>query len=136
MRAEFETRPNLETGFEPVDWNAVDEAIARAHRLRAEAFAEHASRAARALAGWLRRLIGAVPRTRRRRADTHALMRLDDRLLADIGLRRSDIKAAVYGDVPLRVARQEQPERPTPTRPLADGQPEPGTPEQALDRAA
>lgn len=133
MRAEFETKPNRETGFGPVDWRAVDEAIAQARRLRAEAFAEHASRAARALSGWVRWLIGAAPRMRRRRADTHALMRLDDRLLADIGLRRSDIKAAIYGDVPLRVARQEPPE---PTRPLAEVRPERGTPEQELDRAA
>jgi uncharacterized protein YjiS (DUF1127 family) len=136
MRAEFETRPNLEQGFGPVDGKAVDEAIARARRLRAEAFAEHASRAGRAVAGWLGWLIGAARPMRRRRADTRALMRLDDRLLADIGLRRSDIKAAIYGDVPLGVARQEQPERPAPARPPAGGRPAPGAPEHELDRAA
>ena len=136
MRAEFETRPNLERGFEPVAWKGVDEAIARAHRLRAEAFAEHAGRAARALRSWLRRLIGSAFRTRRHRADTDGLMRLDDRLLADIGLRRSDIKAAVYGDAPLRAARPEEAERLARNRALPAAQPEPGTSEQKFDQAA
>lgn len=136
MRADFETRPNLETRLGPVDWHAIEQAVARARRLRAEAFAEHAGRTARALAGWAARAIGAVARMRQRRADTRALMTLDDRLLADIGLSRTDIKAAVYNGAPLRAAQRDEGHGPAPIHRLATRQPAPSAPERHLDRAA
>jgi uncharacterized protein YjiS (DUF1127 family) len=131
MRAEFETRPGPEAGFGPVEWKSVDEAIMRARRLRAEALAEHTGHAVRALAGWAARLLGRIRQARRRRAETHALMMLDDRLLADIGLKRSDVTAAVYGDVPLRPAPVRRPSHPiSARRPLRDA------PEEEFGRAA
>jgi uncharacterized protein YjiS (DUF1127 family) len=136
MRAEFETRSSPEAGFGPVGWKTVDEAIARARRLRAEALAEHTGRAAGALAGWAARLLGRIRQARRRRADTHALMMLDDRLLADLGLKRSDVTAAAYGDVPLRATRPEPAQAPAELHQLPARQPRPGTPESDLGRAA
>jgi uncharacterized protein YjiS (DUF1127 family) len=136
MRAEFETRSSPAAGFGPVDWKVVDEAILRARRLRAEALAEHISHAARLLAGWVAGLLGRIRHARRRRADTVALMTLDNRLLDDIGLKRSDVTAAAYGDVPLRAARPEPVRRPAEVHPLPAREPQPGARAKDLGRAA
>lgn len=56
--------------------------IAEARRLRAELIRDLFRR----LSGWLRR-----------RADVARLQRLDDRMLKDIGIGRSEIEAAVQG---------------------------------------
>ena len=45
--------------------------------------------AVRRLAGSVASLLGRMRQARRRRADTRALMMLDDRLLADLGLKRA-----------------------------------------------
>ena len=136
MRAEFETRSSCEAGLGPVDRKAMDEAIARAPRLRAEGLAGHISRAARLLAGSVARLLRGIRHARRRRADAHALMMLDDRLLADLGLKRSDVTAAVYGDVPLRAARPEPVRRPTEVHPLPAHPPRGDAREKDLGQAA
>jgi uncharacterized protein YjiS (DUF1127 family) len=136
MRAEFETRPSPGAGFGPVEWKAVDEAILRARRLRVEALAEHTSHGARALAGWVTRLLGRIRQARRRRADTRLLMMLDDRLLADVGLKRSDVTAAVYGDVPLRAARPEPVRRSAEIHSLPAREPQPDAHKQDVGRAA
>jgi uncharacterized protein YjiS (DUF1127 family) len=48
------------------------------------------------------RLLGAVRlwRTPRRRAGLHDLMHMSDRMLADIGVRRADVHAAMSGLMP------------------------------------
>jgi uncharacterized protein YjiS (DUF1127 family) len=43
------------------------------------------------LAGAMKRLIGWMAKKRRSRRDTHALAALNERQLADIGLRRGDV---------------------------------------------
>ena len=136
MRAEFETRSSPAAGFGPLDWKAADEAILRVRRLRAEALAKHTSHAARRLAGWVARLLRGIRHSRRRRADAHALMMLDDRLLADLGLKRSDVTAAAYGDVPLRATRPEPVRRPAEVHPLPARQPQGDALEKDLGRAA
>jgi uncharacterized protein YjiS (DUF1127 family) len=136
MRAQFEARPSSRASFGPVGWEAMDEAIARARRLRAEALAEHTSRTARALAGSVARLLGRMREARRRRADTRALMMLDDRLLADLGLKRSDVTAAAYGDVPLRATRPEPARRPAELHQLPARQAPADPREKDLGRAA
>jgi uncharacterized protein YjiS (DUF1127 family) len=52
----------------------------------------------------LLRLFGAGRHRRapRRRADLHDLMHMSDRMLADIGVRRADVHAALSGLVPAR----------------------------------
>jgi uncharacterized protein YjiS (DUF1127 family) len=76
----------------------MDEAVARARRLRAEAVRAWA----RLLSGWLRmHVVEPVRRAHQRRRDLDVLMTLDERTLADIGVQRSQIKALVYSGAPL-----------------------------------
>jgi uncharacterized protein YjiS (DUF1127 family) len=63
---------------------------------------------ARLLDGVARLIRGCVRRLaerRRRRAGLHAWMTMDPRLLADIGVRRSDVHAVVYAGVPIERLR-------------------------------
>jgi uncharacterized protein YjiS (DUF1127 family) len=46
-------------------------------------------------------------RARRRKRDLCRLRSLDDRLLADVGLRRSDVEAVLYGQMPLDQLRRQ-----------------------------
>ncbi len=52
---------------------------------------------------WIRQLLSRSDRSRRpirgRRGDLHALLSLDDRILADIGLRRAEVAAAASGQL-------------------------------------
>jgi uncharacterized protein YjiS (DUF1127 family) len=91
---------------------------AEAHRLRAEAIAEGLHRVwtntRRIIAGAIgrggpplaqlvrRSLLEPYARRRRRRLAIAGLRALDDRLLADIGLRRNEIELAVDGRLPPR----------------------------------
>jgi uncharacterized protein YjiS (DUF1127 family) len=91
---------------------------AEAHRLRAEAIAEGMHRVwtntRRIIAGAIgrggpplaqlvrRSLLEPYARRRRRRLAIAGLRALDDRLLADIGLRRNEIELAVDGRLPPR----------------------------------
>lgn len=67
---------------------------ALAHRLRSDAFFRALERPARAVG---RHVIAPLRRWRRARATYHALAELDDRLLKDIGVSRSDIRAISQG---------------------------------------
>ena len=64
---------------------------------------------ARLLDGVARLIRGCVrllaERRRRRRAGLHAWTTMDPRLLADIGVRRSDVHAVLYAGVPLERLR-------------------------------
>jgi uncharacterized protein YjiS (DUF1127 family) len=53
------------------------------------------TRLLRMVTGWRRR------RAARRRAQLYGLMRMSDRILADIGVRRADVQAAVSGLMPV-----------------------------------
>jgi uncharacterized protein YjiS (DUF1127 family) len=88
------------------------------------------------LVGWLASLLGRIREARRRRADTRSLMMLDDRLLADLGLKRSDVTAAAYGDVPLRAIRPEPAQRPAGLHRLPARRAQAGAREKDLGRAA
>ncbi len=81
---------------------------------------------AAALVHWVRRvLIEPARLRRRRRAHLEALMSLSAHLLADLGLARSDVNAALWGHVPLGprqrarglVRRHEQDRAPGPQPP-------------------
>jgi uncharacterized protein YjiS (DUF1127 family) len=63
---------------------------------------------ARLLDGVARLIRGCVrllAERRRRRAGLHAWMTMDPRLLADIGVRRSDVHAVLYAGVPIERLR-------------------------------
>lgn len=81
--------------------------------------------------GLWRRWSGAARRTRHERADLSALLSLDDRLLADIGLRRAEVAAAASGQLPRNQLALRGPIDPGTVRPLpsertaAEGRPEP-----------
>ena len=104
---------------------------ARRHQARAQAEAVGAAwrgfrRVLSRLGGWTRRhIMQPLARRSERRQAIAQLTGLDARLLADIGLRRSDIELAVDGLLAdPRVARR------TPAPPIS------AQPEQVLDRAA
>lgn len=66
-----------------------------------ETYSGHATKPKRSFARWLqletRAILIAVKRNRSRRAGLRALEAMDDRLLADIGVDRGQIRAAVDG---------------------------------------
>jgi uncharacterized protein YjiS (DUF1127 family) len=80
----------------------------------------------RALVGLVRAIgdvvLKPVQRRLRCRAGARRMMELDDHLLKDIGIRRSEIRAAAYGLLKVRGAlepRPEPPVRPPPEAPCA-----------------
>jgi uncharacterized protein YjiS (DUF1127 family) len=79
-------------------------------------------------------------RARRRRRDLCKLRSLDDRLLADIGVRRSDVEAVLYGQMPVEQLRRRDGHPATSAARMATADPERrpvGKPDRdALDRAA
>ena len=128
------------------DWARIDPTVfmAEGRRLQARAMIEALATGWRSLrwsvdgfAAVVRRLRGrAAGRFARNRA-IHLLSRLDDRLLADIGLRRADIELAVDGQLAdPRVRRQaamtelllEGRRRPLPGAPANSNQPVRGRP--------
>jgi len=77
-----------------LDWHEPQRGLDRGRQLRAEAMAALLTRIGRA--------VGAAVRERlQRRADHFALMHMSDRMLADIGLRRLDVRGVVYGVLPI-----------------------------------
>jgi uncharacterized protein YjiS (DUF1127 family) len=63
-------------------------------------------------------LRAALRRRRRRRADLDVLLQMNHRLLADIGLRRTDLDAIMAGVVPIEQIGSPEDE-PVPVRPRA-----------------
>lgn len=113
MRAQVKRgiRP-LDGGERPVmmsDWSKIERIEAGARRARAEWLHQMVSGAAASLARLVRdHWIEPAKRARRRRADLKALLSLDERTLADIGLRRSDLHAASLGLVPFSQAIKQK----------------------------
>jgi len=62
---------------------------------RGEALGRGAGRAARAVGGWLNRVISGIAEAQARRATRRELYALDDRILADIGLQRDQVADCV-----------------------------------------
>ena len=118
MRAHMAIRPELARGGRaPEEWARIDPMIyvTAGRQLQAQAAAEAIGagwrgirRGLTGLAGLIRRhLFEPLARRSERRKAQAALAALDDRLLADIGLRRSDIQLAVDGRLAdPRVARR------------------------------
>jgi uncharacterized protein YjiS (DUF1127 family) len=80
--------------FRPPEWHEVERAILAGRRLRAEWVRQQAAR----LIGRLReRWLGPAGQTLRRRGELKALLALDDRMLADIGVRRAEVQGVLYG---------------------------------------
>jgi uncharacterized protein YjiS (DUF1127 family) len=81
------------------DWARIDPTVfmAEGRRLQARAMAEAFRSAADGLAAVVRRLRERLARRSARKRAVHLLAGMDDRLLADIGLRRADIELAVDG---------------------------------------
>ena len=80
----------------PEGWEHEQWVRREAARLRAEHAARLVRRSMSALARWL----GPLWRRHQRNADLRQLLALDDRVLADIGLRRADLEALKHGVVP------------------------------------
>jgi hypothetical protein len=108
MRAQMPIRSELARGRKaPEEWARIDPIIyvTEARRRQAQATAEAIGTAWRGirrglagLAGLVRRhLLEPLARRSERRAALADLAALDDRLLADIGIRRSDLQLAVEG---------------------------------------
>jgi hypothetical protein len=87
------------------DWSEVQEIEARARRARAEWL--HG-----ALSGLVRHVrdhwVEPARRARRRRADLKVLLGLNERTLDDIGLRRSELRAASDGLIPFEQAVRQK----------------------------
>ena len=88
-------------------------------RLQARALAAALTGLARALVWPVRRLVAGFRRAHREGVAIRQLGALDDHLLADIGLSRSQIPAAVAGLL-------DRPAEPTPAAPVATLTPRPG----------
>jgi uncharacterized protein YjiS (DUF1127 family) len=108
MRAQMQIQPErLARGSGNEEWARIDPLVyvAEARRLQARAMAEALGAGWRALGRGLkgvaalmwRQLLEPLARRSERRRAIGGLAELDDRLLADIGLRRGDIALAVDG---------------------------------------
>jgi uncharacterized protein YjiS (DUF1127 family) len=107
MGAQMQIQPErLARGSGNEEWARIDPTVyvAEARRLQARAMAEALGagwrargRALSGLAALVRQLLQPLARRSERRRAIGRLAELDDRLLADIGLRRGDIALAVDG---------------------------------------
>jgi uncharacterized protein YjiS (DUF1127 family) len=107
MGAQMQIQPErLARGSGNEEWARIDPLVyvAEARRLQARAMAEALGagwralgRALSGLAALVRQLLQPLARRSERRRAIGRLAELDDRLLADIGLRRGDIALAVDG---------------------------------------
>jgi uncharacterized protein YjiS (DUF1127 family) len=124
------------------DWARIDPTVfmAEGRRLQARAMAEAFRSVADGLAAVVRRLRERLARRSARKRAVHLLAGLDDRLLADIGLRRADIELAVDGRLAdPRMRRQaalaellEGRHRPLPAAPANSNRPVPPQPVPGL----
>ena len=78
-------------------------------RSRSRMLASRLARTVRMLAASTGVAVDAIATALLRRHVRHALHHLDDRMLADIGLNRSDIDAIARGEIPPRARRDFNP---------------------------
>lgn len=91
------------------DWSEGQRIEARARRARAEWLQGALSGAAAGLVRHVRdQWIEPAKRARRRRADLKVLLGLNERTLDDIGLRRSELRAASLGLIPFEQAVRQK----------------------------
>lgn len=82
-------------GMRPgLDWHELQCACAYGRQLQAQAMHDFLAGIARAVGSAVRGLM-------RRRADRFALLHMNDRMLADLGLRRMDVQGIAYGVIPV-----------------------------------
>jgi uncharacterized protein YjiS (DUF1127 family) len=127
MRAHMPNQSELAGGRSaPEQWARIDPTIyiTAARRLQARAMAEligagwrHVRRGVAGLAGLARRLVAPIAKRSQRRRALAALAAMDDRLLADVGLRRSDIELAVDGRLADPRVTRRAPAAPAPAQP-------------------
>ncbi len=80
--------------FRSPEWHEIQRAVLAGRQLRAEWRQQHAAR----LIGHVKeRWLAPARKALRRRADLKALLALDDRTLADIGVRRAEVQGVLYG---------------------------------------
>jgi uncharacterized protein YjiS (DUF1127 family) len=80
--------------FRSPEWHEVERAVLAGRRLRAKWMRQQAAR----LIGHLKeRWLGPARQAKRRRSELKALLALDDRTLADIGVRRAEVQGVLYG---------------------------------------
>jgi len=87
------------TGMSGTDWTGAMDYLAAAHVLRAQAAIEMADAAGAALRRLAGRIGDRLAVSTRRRSTCRELLRLDDRMLADIGLTRYDVEAYAAGQI-------------------------------------
>jgi uncharacterized protein YjiS (DUF1127 family) len=130
MRAHMPNRAELARGRAIEEWARIDPTIyvTRARQLQAQAMAEAIGAGWRVIRRGLASLTGLVrrhliepirSRSQRQRA-VAALAAMDDRLLADIGLRRGDIVLAVDGRLADPRVTRRAPAATAPARPDLD----------------
>jgi uncharacterized protein YjiS (DUF1127 family) len=126
MRAHMPNQAELARGRATEEWARIDPTIfvTRARQLQAQAMAEAIGagwrgirRGLSGLAGLVRaHLLEPIGRRWQRQQALAALAAMDDRLLADIGLRRGDIVLAVDGRLADPRVTRRQPTAPAPAQ--------------------
>lgn len=109
VKSELRPLDNSDRSVVMPDWSEAQRIEARARRAQAQWLYGVLSGATAGLVRHVRdHWIEPVRRARRRRAELKVLLGLNDRTLDDIGLRRSDLRAASDGLIPFEQAVRQK----------------------------